>query len=259
MLGQLVPCGGGKTLSLAKTRLVLCSRPSPAEAAARESQVELLFADGYWSIRRLAEDATLRINEVACPDGRLQPNDILTVGRHRYRIVYTAPSTTTAAAPPPVMPAPSPTLQTLGVLVPCGGGPSIPMRKPKVVIGRAPTCDVVLPQRVVSSRHCALEYVSGYWQVADLDSHNGTFVDGVSYRQKWLFPGNVLGVVSNRYRVEYQPQGETPSAKDDDIPVLSRRSLMGSVGLTEKRLDRALKAEPVPEDEPRKRWKIDDE
>ncbi|WP_424134216.1 type VI secretion system-associated FHA domain protein TagH [Roseomonas chloroacetimidivorans] len=46
-------------------------------------------------------------------------------------------------------------------------------------LGRAEGCDWVLadPDRVLSKRHCTLEFRSGGWQVRDL-STNGTFVNG---------------------------------------------------------------------------------
>ena len=47
------------------------------------------------------------------------------------------------------------------------------------VLGRGTECDWVLkdPDRVLSKRHCAVEFLAGAWQVRDL-STNGTFVNG---------------------------------------------------------------------------------
>ena len=47
------------------------------------------------------------------------------------------------------------------------------------VLGRGTECDWVLPDpdRVLSKRHCAVEFLSGGWQVRDL-STNGTFLNG---------------------------------------------------------------------------------
>lgn len=49
------------------------------------------------------------------------------------------------------------------------------------VLGRGTECDWVLrdPERVLSKRHCAVEFFSGAWQVRDI-STNGTFVNGGS-------------------------------------------------------------------------------
>lgn len=47
-----------------------------------------------------------------------------------------------------------------------------------VVIGRSPSCDLVLSSGLVSSRHAALERRDGTWAVKDLASSNGTTVNG---------------------------------------------------------------------------------
>jgi len=57
---------------------------------------------------------------------------------------------------------------------------TIPLPEPHrpVVIGRSPACDVVLSLPMVSSRHAILEPVDEGWQIRDLGSTNGTFVEG---------------------------------------------------------------------------------
>jgi adenylate cyclase len=224
-----------------------------------------LFTDGIWSVA--TKGLRVLINDVACDQGTLRPNDVLTFGRHRYRINYrlplsavpvTSPPIAIPAAPPqPPVPVRPPESAVLGTLDPCGGGRTVMLRKPKVTIGRAPNCDVVVPHKSVSSRHCQLDFISGYWQSVDQESRNGTFVDGVAYRVKWLFPGNVLGISTHRFRIEYVPQGERPSTAEDDVPVLSRKSLMECAGLTEEKLDSLTQGRDG--DEPgRRRWRIDE-
>jgi adenylate cyclase len=129
------------------------------------------------------------------------------------------------------------------------------LRKQKVVVGRDPACDVVIPNRVVSGKHCELEFLQGHWQVTDLQSRNGTFVDGMGYLSKWVFPGHILGFSTLRYRMEYVGQGERPNAKDDDVPVMSKKSLMQRAGLTEDRLNNLASDQ---EEAVRPRWRIDD-
>lgn len=46
------------------------------------------------------------------------------------------------------------------------------------VIGRSPDCDLVLRDMTVSSRHAELRRVAGNWLLADLDSTNGTHING---------------------------------------------------------------------------------
>lgn len=48
-----------------------------------------------------------------------------------------------------------------------------------LLVGRAHGCDLVFGSPGVSRRHARFERVGDQWHVADLDSMNGTYVDGV--------------------------------------------------------------------------------
>jgi pSer/pThr/pTyr-binding forkhead associated (FHA) protein len=57
-------------------------------------------------------------------------------------------------------------------------GQRIQLRTPVVNIGRADYNDVVLPDESVSTSHAKLQRREGVWVLSDLESTNGTFVDG---------------------------------------------------------------------------------
>jgi len=57
-------------------------------------------------------------------------------------------------------------------------GQRVPIRTPIVNIGRADYNDVHLPEESVSTSHAKLQRREGIWVLVDLDSTNGTFVDG---------------------------------------------------------------------------------
>jgi len=57
-------------------------------------------------------------------------------------------------------------------------GQRFQIRTPVVNIGRADYNDIVLPDGSVSSAHAKLQRREGIWVLVDLDSTNGTFVDG---------------------------------------------------------------------------------
>jgi adenylate cyclase len=95
----------------------------------------------------------------------------------------------------------------LGELVPCGGGPPIPLLKPRLTLGRDRSCDIPLAFRTVSGRHCELEFRDGFWLLRDLGSSNGTKVNGAACSSRWLLPGDVLAVAQCRYTVAYTPPG----------------------------------------------------
>jgi len=48
----------------------------------------------------------------------------------------------------------------------------------RFVVGRAPSCDLVLSERSVSGLHASLTWRDGAWYAQDLGSRNGTRVDG---------------------------------------------------------------------------------
>jgi hypothetical protein len=60
------------------------------------------------------------------------------------------------------------------------------------VIGRAPTCDVVLRDPAVSRRHALLSVRGGRCSVRDLASTNGTQLNGEAVEATVLTPGNVV-------------------------------------------------------------------
>lgn len=51
---------------------------------------------------------------------------------------------------------------------------------PELVIGRHPSCEWVLANDTVSSRHARLVYHHDQWWLEDLNSRNGTFLNGAA-------------------------------------------------------------------------------
>jgi adenylate cyclase len=125
----------------------------------------------------------------------------------------------------------------LGELVPQGGGDPIPLLKKKLLVGRRST-DIVLPFANVSSRHCELEMQEGYWLVRDLGSSNGTKVNGVRVRSKWVLPGDELAVAKHRYTMEYDVAADAPPPpplEEDAEENIMGMSLMEKAGLVRRR------------------------
>ncbi len=125
-----------------------------------------------------------------------------------------------------------------GELVPCGGGDPIPLHKSKLLIGRRESCDISLKFSNVSGQHCRLSLESGYWFVRDLNSRNGTKVDGKRIYRKRLDPGCTLSLAKHEFKVVYNPQElgayGTPPPDDDDVEELLRRSLLDRAGLARR-------------------------
>jgi pSer/pThr/pTyr-binding forkhead associated (FHA) protein len=57
-------------------------------------------------------------------------------------------------------------------------GTTLPLGASAILIGRAPSCTLVLDDDYSSSRHARIYPDAGQWFVEDLGSTNGTFLDG---------------------------------------------------------------------------------
>ncbi len=95
-------------------------------------------------------------------------------------------------APIPSGSKPTTAVQAAAIPVPAGwmirpldGKAAVLLRKSKIVIGRAESCDVPVEARGISSQHCELAYDAGFWSIRDLGSRNGTFVNG-SKIDSWI-------------------------------------------------------------------------
>ncbi|HET6864664.1 MAG TPA: FHA domain-containing protein [Solirubrobacteraceae bacterium] len=71
-----------------------------------------------------------------------------------------------------------------------------------LVIGRHPSCDVVVDDETVSRRHAQLTFRDGGWVLQDLRSTNGTRVNGQYVGRCRLRPGDQLGLGYQLLRVD---------------------------------------------------------
>ena len=71
-------------------------------------------------------------------------------------------------------------------------GAVLEVRQPDVVVGRHSTADVRLTLPDVSRRHCRLFHADGRWEVVDLDSLNGVWLNDEAVDQGVLNHGDRL-------------------------------------------------------------------
>jgi len=64
----------------------------------------------------------------------------------------------------------------------------------ELVVGRHPSCDVVVTHETVSRRHAQLTFRDGGWVLQDLHSTNGTRLNGQLVGRCRLRPGDQLGL-----------------------------------------------------------------
>jgi pSer/pThr/pTyr-binding forkhead associated (FHA) protein len=79
------------------------------------------------------------------------------------------------------------------------------LKSEETIVGRRKDCDLKIRSADVSRRHCLLSYQDGVLLVEDLDSVNGTFLNGqrVTGRQA-VRPGDELEIGPICFVVEYQ-------------------------------------------------------
>jgi pSer/pThr/pTyr-binding forkhead associated (FHA) protein len=99
-------------------------------------------------------------------------------------------------------------------------GGMIKIRKPEVAIGRQASADVRLYLPDISRQHCRVVFVKGQWEVLDLESTNGIFVNGERVPCATLRTGDLIQIGSYFFQVlignESLPAPEP--AKGDDVP-----------------------------------------
>jgi len=70
---------------------------------------------------------------------------------------------------------------------------TIPLPDGEATLGRDPTNAVAMPDASVSRKHCLLRREEdGRFQIRDLDSRNGTLVNGLAVKEQWLRHGDEI-------------------------------------------------------------------
>lgn len=98
-----------------------------------------------------------------------------------------------------------------------------PIKEGKHTLGRAPSCDVKIASNSVSKEHATLLAVGDKLILSDLDSRNGTFVNGVKIQNQRLNAGDKISLHDVLVDV-LQTQGESlnvPSVMPNANPMAS--------------------------------------
>jgi DNA-binding response OmpR family regulator len=122
------------------------------------------------------------------------------------------------------------------------------LSSPTAVIGRDPTCDIIIPDRQVSRRHASLRRVDGGFELEDLGSKNGTHINGAPLaRPQRLQDGDLIQVAlvaklayvgseaTVPLRIETTPEGDVVSVGRLRLDGASRR-----VWLSDREIDPSL-------------------
>ncbi len=93
--------------------------------------------------------------------------------------------------------------------------PHYPIFEGGVKLGRdSDHCEIILSREFVSRRHCALRTEGDAVVIEDLETTNGTFVNGKEIRQQRLNPGDRIGLgKASPHHFVYTLSNETPTRK----------------------------------------------
>lgn len=92
-------------------------------------------------------------------------------------------------------------------------GAAVELTQPDVLLGRHSHADVRLPLPDVSRRHCRFLFSQGLWQIFDLNSLNGVYVNGQSVRQAVLRHGDLIRIGGFIFAVDLHDSGaEAPQS-----------------------------------------------
>jgi pSer/pThr/pTyr-binding forkhead associated (FHA) protein len=209
--GRVVSLTDGREYAIAGASLVFgrdasCDVVVPGKDVSRRHAEIMQTPKGYLIVDSSTNGTS--VNDARVEGQRLLARaDVITIGEEKFRFYADtaapppenpqpgpAASAPSAAAPLPptkgpslretvhgVPAAPRPAGAALANFLVRGGalkGQRLGVKTPVVNIGRADYNDLVLPDESVSTAHAKLQRREGVWVLVDLDSTNGTFIDG---------------------------------------------------------------------------------
>jgi hypothetical protein len=77
--------------------------------------------------------------------------------------------------------------------------PVVPLSRPVTLIGRHPSCRMMVSDRWVSRRHAQILHTGSSYVLTDLNSTNGTYVNGKRVQNRLLHPGDVVRVGGTQF------------------------------------------------------------
>jgi adenylate cyclase len=135
-----------------------------------------------------------------------------------------------------------------GEMIPVGGGDPIPLLKKELMVGRRESCDICLRFANVSAHHCQLTCRGGYWYVKDLNSRNGTKINGRRVAERRIDPGDTVSIAKHSYEFVYSPAElgavgpPPPDATEGMVEEIMGRSLLDRAGLERRARDKDVPA-----------------
>jgi len=77
----------------------------------------------------------------------------------------------------------------------------------RITIGRDPSCTLVIDNELVSGKHARITREQAGYKIEDLDSTNGTLLNGVEIKSEMLRQGSVVAI--GKHQLEFLEEGES--------------------------------------------------
>lgn len=117
-----------------------------------------------------------------------------------------------------------------------GGLKSFPVTRSVVTIGRSHNCDFQIPVIFVSKKHCKLTCKDGVVTLRDLDSRNGTIVNGKTIKETTINAGDSIEIGTLVFVIQIDnepsvlknpklPENEKKLPKKTELPQKTENSL----------------------------------
>src|SRR5882672_7977374 len=107
----------------------------------------------------------------------------------------------------------SPVMDYLEVVDGAGRRRRVDLDRPRLLIGREPSCDICLPHPGVSRRHAQLQATEqGRWLLQDLSSRNHVYVDNKPVQQLVLEPRKPFRIAEYTLSLELAATVPDPDA-----------------------------------------------
>ena len=124
----------------------------------------------------------------------------------------------------------------------------------KLTVGRDNSNTVQIGDATVSKKHCIIQAVDDEFELVDLESHNGTFVNGIPVKRRPLAHGDVIRVGTSELlfliheeapegpvELQYSDEPGDESLKTVQLPLLSQANSSTDVGRMARDLNALFK------------------
>lgn len=119
-----------------------------------------------------------------------------------------------------------------------------PLPSSVTTIGRRHSCDLCIPLVSVSKKHCQLNHDGGVLKIRDLDSRNGTYLNGKRINEAVIQAGDSIkiGPLTFVLQVDGQPQTiAAPESAAESPPPQNA----AAEGIADKQLDNSAELESL--------------